>query len=565
MVASDVPVCSTMGKNILLQGGNAADAAITVALCIGSINSHSSGIGGGGIILSRSNNSTISIDAREVAPAGAYKEMYDHPEGYRYGNGSRVGGLAVAVPGELKGLYSLYKLHGSGKLGWKELIMPVVELNRRGWEVSELFGAVVEKEYREVLSKYPDLKSSWGGFILKEEKSTGGGEMEMVRVKAGDWIKRERYADTLELVANNGSHAVFYDPHGPIVKSLVKTARRFGGIITKEDFARYDDIVEEPIFVQVNNMSVYTANGISSGLALVSGLKFFDRVFDESDDELMYNHKLIESFKWLSSIRTRFGDVSKTYQNDLVKKYTADTWIDELLDSGKFSTNTTFDWKHYDPKYSIQEPHGTAHFSVVDKDNNAVSMTTTVNLLFGSKVHDPQTGIVLNNEMDDFSQPHISNAFNLTPSIYNFINPYKRPLSSMAPTIIIKDDKVDLVIGAAGGSRITTAILQAIIRLYYQNMDLLKVISYPRLHHQLIPQGIMCENVTMYNEEFATKEGSRSMRERMSELRHDFIETGALTAMNGIKRVNSVSESESGSVLEGVCDWWRKRGEADGY
>ncbi|KAI5955598.1 hypothetical protein KGF54_001100 [Candida jiufengensis] len=534
MVASDVPLCSTMGKNILLKGGNAADSAVTVALCIGSINSHSSGIGGGGFILSKKGNNIISIDAREIAPSLAYKEMYGNSEIL-----SKIGGLAIAIPGELKGLYDLYKLHGSGNLTWEQLFEPVIELNYNGWKCSKIFEKVVSIENELVLSKIPNLKQMWD-FIFNPN-----GDL----IKEGDYIKRPNYAKTLELIANNGSSDIFYDPNGPIVSSLINTITKWGGIISPQDFKNYKTIIEKPLTTTINNFKVYTSNGISSGLSLIGGLNFFNSIYNQNDSESLFNHKLIESFKWSSSIRTRLGD-TQPEKEKIIKKYSELNWLKTI----DYSNNHTFPWQNYNPKYNLIEHQGTSHFAIIDENDNSISMTTTINLLFGSMIYDKNTGIILNNEMDDFSQPNISNAFNLTPSIYNFIYPGKRPLSSTSPTIITYNNKVDFIIGAAGGSRITNTILQAIIRIYYKNYSLLNTISFPRLHHQLIPQDIMCENITSFEEEFKNENILKELKLK----NHTFIETGSLTAMNGIKRLKN-------GKLQGVSDYWRKRGEADGY
>ncbi|KAK6201684.1 gamma-glutamyltransferase [Scheffersomyces amazonensis] len=552
MISSDVPLCSTMGKNILLQGGNAADAAVTVALCIGSVNSHSSGIGGGSFILSKNGKDLKSIDAREMAPQAAFQSMYDANPLL-----SKIGGLAIGIPGELAGLYELFKLHGSGKLSWKELFEPVIKLNREGFVCSKIFATAVLKEHEMILSRIPSLRKQWDFIYEAEDKL----------VQEGDIIKRLNYADTLELIANNGSSAIFYDPDGPIVESLVRTIQEFGGVFKKEDFSNYEVIVETPINTTINvgneRYDVFSSGGVSCGLALTAGLNFFDEVFnnasvDENNiDQLLYNHKVIESFKWLASIRSEFGDVNETYKQALIDKYGGGnrTWIKDILENKEYSDNQTFPWKHYKPKYALVEHQGTAHFNILDENNNAVSMTTTVNFYFGSLVYDSKTGIVLNNEMDDFSVGTESNGFNLTPSIFNFVASLKRPLSSTSPTMVLDSQgQVDLIIGSAGGSRITTAVLQAIIRLYYEKLDLLDTISYPRFHHQLIPEYIMVENLTMFNEEYPT-----NVEGQMKNLGHDFYVSGALTAMNAIKR-NSITNQ-----IEGVSDYWRKRGEADGY
>jgi gamma-glutamyltranspeptidase / glutathione hydrolase / leukotriene-C4 hydrolase len=159
------------------------------------------------------------------------------------------------------------------------------------------------------------------------------------------------------------------------------------------------------------------------------------------------------------------------------------------------STSQTYPWEYYNPKYNIPENHGTTHISVIDQDGMAVSLTSTINLIFGSRLHDPMTGIILNDEMDDFSQVNNSNAFRLAPSLYNYIKPFKRPLSSSVPTIVLSphSGEVELVLGASGGSRILTAVLDAIIKYIDWQMDLLNVVESPRLHHQLLPDRISME------------------------------------------------------------------------
>lgn len=545
MVSSDVPLCSTMGKQILLKGGNAADAAVTVALCIGSINLHSSGIGGGGFIVTTNGNQTWSIDARERAPALAGKNMYD-------GNPllAQFGGLAVAVPGELAGLYALHLLHGSGNLTWHELFDPVIELNRKGWHAPEIWTRAAKKIDSLLLSRVPPLKENWD-FIYKHNNQV---------VDVGDLVTRPNYADTLELIARNGSAQIFYDPHGPIAPKLARTAQQFGGIVTSDDFAAYTPEVAEALRfefeVDGDKYDLATTGGVSSGLALIAGLNFYSAVRTQKPEtnDVLNTHRLIEAMKWTALARSHLGDANHTYWAGIVEQYTSPKWGHSLLRHGKYSDNTTFDWEHYGPMYELTEPHGTSHFSVVDEFGGAVGMTTTVNLLFGSLVYDRDTGVILNDQMDDFSMPNTSNAFNLTPSALNYVAPFKRPLSLTAPTIIRKNGHLHFLIGAAGGSRIVTAVLQAVVRTVYEKMPLLHTISYPRLHHQLIPEFAMVENVTLFNSEYA----GACIECELSRLNHTFYETGALTAMNGIKR------DEHGG-WEGVSDYWRKRGIADGY
>lgn len=538
MVSCDIPECSTMGKQILLKGGNAADAAVTVALCIGSINSASSGIGGGGFILSSRHDTKdiISIDAREMAPGSSRENMYEANPLLAI-----IGGLSSGIPGELKGLDELFHKHGSKNVTWHDVIDPVIKMNREGFECNAALERTIETLQDKYFARVPQLAKNWD-FIYNEDGSLK---------KFGDLVTRPALANTLELVANNGSSAIFYDPNGPIASKLIETNRKYGGIFTADDFNRYHVITERPLSNRINEeYEIFTTNGISSGLVLISGINLFKSLYNPKDQIYLVVHKVIESMKWMASVRTRLGSNNSDYKQ-VVANYSSDEWVKHTIETS-YSDEKTYPWAHYDPLYEMTEPHGTSHFSVLDENNNGVSMTTTVNLLFGSIVYDPTTGVILNNEMDDFLSKSFNNSFDLAPSKYNLVTPYKRPLSSTAPTIIMRSGVPDLLIGAAGGSRITTAIFQAIVRMYQLDMTLLQSISYPRFHDQLIPDYTLLENMTMFKQEYGT-----DTFEKLQAMGHKFRETGVETTMNGIKRVNG--------KIHGVADYWRRAGEADGY
>lgn len=551
MVSCDVPLCSTMGKQILLQGGNAADAAVTVALCIGSVNSHLSGIGGGAFIISSKGNDTISIDARETASRLASKPMFD-----RFPVLSMIGGLAVAVPGELKGLDELYRIHGSGNLSWAQLIAPVIDLNEQGWPALEIWVRGLTKMSSLVFPLAPVLADNWD-FIFKTD------DRQLVQV--GDVVKRPNLAHTLQCIANNGSSDIFYDSDGDIVRLLVSTANELGGALLPQDFASYTVATTQALSFDFNdNYTLYTTGGSSSGLALIAGINFYDKLrslrpMSSPNDDILATHRVVESMKWLSLARSFLGDHNASYFDQLTEKFTSAEWAADKVHN-KYSDHHTFPWENYEPQFEINHPHGTAHFSVVDTHGNAVGVTTTVNLLFGSMVYDNATGVILNDEMDDFSSAHRQNAFNLTPSIYNYIRPHKRPLSLMAPTIVkTAAGDVELVIGAAGGLRIPTAIFQAVVRRIYQHLPLLDTILRPRLHHQLIPHTVAVENYRLFNEEhrMITHGLVHNIQSALTRFNHEFLELGPLTAMNAIGRF--------GDGWHGVADYWRKRGAPDGY
>lgn len=555
MVSCDVPLCSTYGKRVLLSGGNAADAAVAVALCIGSINSHSSGIGGGGFIVSSNAKEVLSIDAREMAPEKAHKHMFDENPLL-----AQVGGLAVGVPGELKGLYELFRLHGLKNVTWAQVIEPIIELNEAGWPASEIWIRLLDKMNALILSKLPIVRKTWD-FIFKNGKD---GEL----VQVGDVVRRPNLANTLRLVAQNGLADVFYDPAGPIVPHLVKRIRLLGGIVTEDDFSKYEASVEQAVNFNFTangrEYVLHTSKGVSLGIALVAGLDFYTSLKGNElhvSDDLLETHRVIESMKWIASARTRLGDQNETYTNSLMDKFSSLEWPLWIKSSGKYSDNHTFPWQNYEPEYELTEPRGTSYFAVVDENGNSVGMTTTVNLLFGLATYDNVTGVVLNNEMDDFSLPEVPNAFNLTPLIYNWVAPFKRPLSLSAPTIIsVNKDGIlqpELLIGAAGGSRIPTAIFQAIVRTIFHLLPLAEAILYPRFHHQLVPEFLLIENYTLFGQEH---KNSRII-EDLAQLGHSCAESGLLTAMNGIKR----ALGDDGEEWHGVSDYWRKRGRADGY
>jgi gamma-glutamyltranspeptidase/glutathione hydrolase len=524
-VSCDVPLCSQLGVDILNRGGNAADATVTVALCVGGINMFNSGIGGGGYILSKKyDEDAIAIDAREAAPLKSDKLMFKGKEYL-----SKVGGLAAGIPGEVKGLYTLFKLQGSGTLQWKELIMPVVDVLRSGWNASAVLASVLELDKEVLKANYDDYY-----FLFKEDSFDDVIELD-------DLVRHKELAGTLELIASNESDAIFYDPDGPIASNLIKAANSHGGIFTREDFLEYEVEVKPALHTSFLSNHAYTTGGSSSGPALIHGLNIMNHFGEQvgGDMEPLATHHLIEAMKWMASSRSRLGDPD----TNMIEFVTSAEWADYALTHINDSA-TLPHWSDYKPEYELNTPHGTTSFAIVDKDHNAVTITSTINLLFGSLVRDRVTGIILNNEMDDFSTPGLPNAFGVEPSVHNFIRPKKRPLSSSVPTIVVNElGKPDFIIASAGGSRILTAVFQAIVRVYSYQIPLLEAVAYPRLHHQLIPDVIEHEDFI----------GS-DIIEALEAKGHQLILSAPKTAMNGIRRW--------AGDYEAVGDYWRKRAEA---
>jgi gamma-glutamyltranspeptidase/glutathione hydrolase len=539
MVASDSEYCSELGAQILRDGGNAADAAVTTCLCIGATDTmFSSGIGGGTFITSKNYNNTISIDAREMAPGAAYVNMFKGRE-----EKSKYGGLASGIPGELKGLWTLYKLHGSGNIEWKDLVIPIADLIEKGWKIDKRLEFALQAQ----LPAFKYFRKDWD-FVFKGNTND--------LLEEGDIIRRPALAKTLRYVATHGAPA-FYDSKDYIARSLAAKVQEWEGLITPEDFDMYDVVVENALKLENftnENLTVYSANGASSGLALISGLSILNQLndFGKTDYTPIDTHRLVEVMKWMAATRSYLGDVGiyNSNQTQLIdknqryNKFLSQDYINDVI--SKVNDNQTYKWEMYNPAYEPNDPHGTSSLSVADKDGNAVVLTTTINLLFGSCIHDPETGIIMNNEMDDFSVPHTKNAFGLHPSVYNYIQPYKRPLSSSAQSIIVdKDNNLELIIGAAGGSRITNAILQGIVRIFFQGKDLTNTIANPRIHHQLLPDNIYFE--------YPINSG---LVDALESKGHKIEFTLPQSAMNAIR----VSDDS----MWGQSDWWRKFGVAVG-
>lgn len=527
----------------------AFDATVTQTLCIGLINFFNSGVGGGGYLVTSSSSSNkdekpLTIDFREMAPGNTTSDMFLKDPVLL----PKVGALAVAIPGELMGLWELFQRRGSGEVTWSELLEPIIEVAEEGWVVGDVLASTLEM-YEPLFLRMG--KDDWS-FLLNDAKDGV--------LQEGDIMRRPEMAKLLRELSNNGSVAPFYDKDHWIVKSMVKKIQDYGGIVTEDDFSNYKVKVDEPLSLIIregdpyfpdDGLTVLTSSGSSSGAALLSALRILDHfpISEGGDYQDDTTFQLIESMKWMGSGRSRLGDYFYNDSNaalpENIRHIMNDSWIENAVNLMRENQGHTLpNYTYYEPEYEMNEPHGTAHFSIVDKFGNAVSLTTTVNLLFGSMLHDPNTGVIFNNEMDDFSQPHQSNNFDLNPSKYNFLAPGKRPLSSAAPIIILDSlGRPDLIVGASGGSRITTAILQTIVRIYWYKMPILESIAYPRVHHQLLPDHLEVENITMIG-----KETIKSL-ENMG---YTIIEQFPKSVINAIKNYRL--------EWHAVSDFWRKRG-----
>ncbi|KAL9543337.1 hypothetical protein MBANPS3_008159 [Mucor bainieri] len=455
---------------VLKDGGTAVDSAIASALCIGVINSFATGIGGGGFMLIRDANGEYDfIDFRETAPSASTEDMYA-------GNGtlSQVTGLAVSVPGEIRGFELAHSKHG--KLPWSRLFRDSIDIARNGFVANDLM--------------YKRLKASQD-WILNSTEWTEVFAPNGTIAQAGDIIKRPTLAATLETIAQQGADA-FYS--GFIAESIVNTTVSQGGIITVEDLKHYKALSRPVLSTSYHGHKIFTTSAPTSGPVLLNILNLIEPyMFDKDGGRTTLNmHRLVEAFKFGYAARTEMGDPAFTDIEERMDELISKEWAD--LVRMNITDSETHGPAYYEPRFEGNEPHGTMHLSVVDKDNGAVALTSTVNLIFGSRIMDPATGIILNDQQDDFSSVGMSNAFGFSPSAANFVAPGKRPLSSVTDTIIeTEDGQLKMVVGASGGSEIITATLNTIINTLDFNMDLYDAVGMPRIHHQLLPNQIGIE------------------------------------------------------------------------
>lgn len=476
-VATENKLCSDIGVDILKAGGNAVDAGIAAVLCVGVVNMFSSGIGGGGFMtvrlpptLDNPNSEGWTIDFRETAPAAANATMFrDNPIL------SQIGGLSVGVPGELRGLAEAHRRWG--KLPWKSLVQPAAKL-AAGWEVGVELGRRI-KVYEQLMLTNPD----WSAIFAPK------GQL----LTQGDMIRRSNYSHTLYQIAEHGAEA-FYT--GPILNAMLHKINITGGVLTETDFADYKVIVQPALRGSYKNRTVYTSHAPTSGPVLLFILNLHEQ-FDETTDNSLSLHRYVETLKFGFAARTRIADPAFVNDTYLIDQVPTKAYASEIF--GNITDDMTHPPEYYKPIFDMPSDHGTSHTSVVDSTGLAVSITSTVNLVFGSQVMDPITGVIFNDELDDFSTPGVPNGFGLWPSPYNYPAPGKRPLSSTAPTILEHTDgSLYLVLGGSGGSRIFGAVANVILGAddvlskHEQArstdwIDISQAVEAPRAHDQLYP------------------------------------------------------------------------------
>ena len=464
---------SEAGKTVMQQGGNAYDAMVATSFALTVVYPVAGNITGGGFFVYRSAEGEVgSLDYREMAPLGAHKDLYLDENGDVIPKLSTVGGMAVGIPGAVAGILEVHKKMGT--LPLKQLMQPAIDLAEKGYVVTE--------KQAKSFKRYSEL------FVEVNGKDTFFAQGH----QAGDTIVNPALAKTLRAIAEKGNGG-FYD--GWVAQAMVNKTQATGGILSLEDLKAYSPRWREPVQFSYKDLNLISMGPPSSGGICLAQLMHMVEPYNlkamgHNSPEAM--HLMVEAERRSYADRAHFlGDpdfvtipqdhlLDKTYANERMQNFSTD------------KATLSSEVSHGD--IIVVESDETTHFSIVDKEGNAVSVTTTLNGAYGSKVFVDELGVFMNNEMDDFSsKPGTPNMFGLTGSKANSIAPKKRMLSSMTPTIVEKNGDLYMVVGTPGGSTIITSVFQTILNVYEHGMEMQEAVDAPRFHHQWLPDIVVLE------------------------------------------------------------------------
>lgn len=482
MVVSANSLASKVGLQILKKGGNAVDAAVAVGFALAVTYPVAGNLGGGGFMVIRTKDGKdITIDYREKAPLKAYKDMYLDAAGNYIDSSSTEGILSSGVPGSVAGL--LYALEKYGTMSISDVIQSAINLAEDGFPL-DFKTAASFNAYLKSFRRYPST--------LRVFSKNGNA------YKEGDIFRQPDLAETLKRIRNDGAEG-FYS--GKTAQLLVRQVNEMGGIITLEDLENYEPVERTPLTGTYRGYKIISMGPPSSGgVALIELLNILENRSFAKDEwgSSGYIHFLTEAMKYTYADRARYlgdPDFYKVPVDQLISKEYAHEFFLKIKDYATTSESILSIGSN------VSESKETTHYSVYDSEGNAVSTTTTINSGYGSKIVVEGAGFLLNNEMDDFSaKPGVPNQFGLTGSQANSIMPGKRMLSSMTPTIVLKNNKPFIILGSPGGSTIITVVLQVILNVIDFNMDIQQAIDMPRIHHQLLPDRIDYEPFGLSND-----------------------------------------------------------------
>ncbi|WFE90428.1 gamma-glutamyltransferase [Roseibium porphyridii] len=480
MVASQEAVATQVGVDILKQGGNAVDAAIATGFALAVTLPRAGNLGGGGFMMIHmsASDETKALDYREKAPAAAFKDMFLGDDGEPDKDKSRYSGLAVGVPGTVAGFAEAFDKHGSGNLSWADLVAPAIKLADEGITVTpSLSGALAARIER--LTKDP---------ATAEIFYKAGG----VPYLPGETLVQSDLANTLRMIADKGAEG-FYK--GETAERIAAKVQQAGGGMTVDDLAGYEPVWRDAVTGTYRGYEIASMPPPSSGgvhiVEILNMLEAFP-IAEFGPNSADTIHVMAEAMRRAYADRSKYlGDPD--YVDVPVKGLTSPAYAAELVKTIDLEVATPSEQiKPADPL--PYESNETTHFSVVDKDGNAVSNTYTLNFSYGVGMTADGTGVLLNNELDDFSaKPGVPNAYGLIGGTANAVEGGKRPLSSMSPTLVFKDGTFFLATGSPGGSRIITTTLQIIMNIVDHKMSIAEATAAPRVHNQWLPDEIRIE------------------------------------------------------------------------
>ena len=473
MVVSARQEASAIGSAILARGGNAFDAMVATELALAVAYPFAGNLGGGGFMVYRKANGDVgSIDYREKAPASAHRDLYLDEVGNVIPGMSTLGATAVGVPGTIAGITEVHAKMGS--LPFEEILAPVIALAKKGVVVTEKQARSMASQ-REIIAKISGEQSLFAQNYV-----------------AGDTIKYTALANTLTAIAKAGRKA-FYE--GEMAEKIASFIQERGGFITTEDLANYEAVWRQPVIFNYKDLRIISMSPPSSGGVTMH--QIFKMI--EPYDIKSFGHNSPEAIQLFTEASRRAYADRNFFLGD--PDYSPIP-LDVILSNAylkKRMTNFSFDKATLSSEVShgdvqIIESEETTHYSIVDQDGNAVSVTTTLNGAFGSKLYSEELGFFFNNEMDDFSaKAGVPNMFGLIGAEANSIEPGKRMLSSMTPTIVEKEGKLWMVVGTPGGSTIITAVAQTILNAYEHGLSMQDAVNAPRFHHQWLPDTMVFE------------------------------------------------------------------------
>jgi gamma-glutamyltranspeptidase/glutathione hydrolase len=528
MVVSTSFYASKVGVDILKKGGNAIDAAVAVGFALAVTYPSAGNLGGGGfMVIHLADGKNISIDFREKAPLSAHRNMYLNEAGEFVPELSQQGTTSAGVPGSVAGL--ICALENYGKMSLAEVIQPAIDLAKNGWRL-ERRDSIYFSNTIPLFSKYPSS--------MKIFTKDG------VPYSTGNLFTQPELAWTLEQIKENGRDG-FYK--GKVAELLVEQVTSLGGYITLEDLEKYQPVEREPILGTYRGYKIISMPPPSAGgIALVQMLNILEN-FDLKKDSwgsANYIHHLAETMKYVYADRTyHLGDTDfyPVPKDQLISKEYAKTIFDKI-EKEKNKAFPSSEIKSFEVE-QVYESTETTHYSVYDSYGNAVSTTTTINSSFGSGIVVEGAGFLLNNEMDDFSgKPGVTNQFGLLGKEANSIQPEKRMLSSMTPTIILKDSKPYIIIGSPGGSQIITTVLQVVLNCIDFDMNIREAIEAPRIHHQWMPDSIFYEMGSL----------TEAVKKELTDMDYHFWDLDAESRIIGI--AEGIMIDQKSKIIYGASD-----------